>query len=96
MRVRFHPEAEAELLQALAWYRERSEFAAQAFALAVDRALGHIAAGPERWPETQPGERRVILSRFPYSVLYRVRQDDVFVTAIAHQKRRPGYWRRRG
>ncbi len=90
--IQFHPEAERELLEAQAWYRERSDVAAQAFALDVDRALNTIAFAPERWPLRQHGERRLILSRFPYSVLYRVRADAIFITAIAHQRRRPGYW----
>ncbi len=93
--IQFHPEAESELLEAQAWYRERSEVAAQAFALDLDRALSTIAAAPDRWPVRPHGERRLILSRFPYSVLYRVRSDAIFITAIAHQKRRPGYWRHR-
>jgi toxin ParE1/3/4 len=35
------------------------------------------------------------LNRFPYTVLYRVKNDEIFVTAVAHHSRRPGYWRRR-
>src|SRR5262245_56485244 len=93
--LRFHPEAERELLEAQAWYRQRSEVAAQAFTLEIDRALNAIAAAPERWPLRPRGERRFILSTFPYAVLYRVRQDAIFITAVAHQRRRPGYWQRR-
>ena len=91
-RIEFHPEAERELTEAQAWYRERSDVAAQAFALEIDPAVKTIAEAPERWPEMRRGERRFILSRLPYSILYRIRSADVFITAVAHQKRRPGYW----
>jgi plasmid stabilization system protein ParE len=93
--IEFHPGADQELADAQAWYRERSEVAAQAFALEIDQAIKSIAEAPERWPVTDRGERRFLLSRFPYSILYRVRADEVFITAVAHQKRRPGYWRDR-
>ena len=93
--IRFHPDAERELLEAETWYRDRSEVAAQAFALEVDRAIDAIAAAPERWPVHPFGERRFILSRFPYSILYRMRAEEIVVLAIAHQRRRPGYWRNR-
>ena len=93
--IEFHPEADGELLEAQAWYRDRSEVAAQAFILEIDRAIRTIAEAPERWPEMRRGERRFLLSRFPYSILYRIRSSDVFITAVAHQKRRPGYWRSR-
>jgi plasmid stabilization system protein ParE len=62
--IRFHPEAERELLDARHWYSQRSEVAAQAFALEIDRALGAIAGAPERWPLRPSGERRLTLSRF--------------------------------
>ncbi len=64
-QVRFHREADAELTEAEAWYRSRSEVAAQAFALEIDRAIKSIAEAPERWPTGRRGERRFVLSRFP-------------------------------
>jgi len=93
--IRFHPDAERELLDAQRWYARRSEVAAQAFALEIDRALDAIAEAPERWPLRPSGERRLTLSRFPYSVLYRTRAGEIFVVAIAHQRRRPEYWHQR-
>jgi plasmid stabilization system protein ParE len=93
--IQFHPEAERELLEARTWYRERSEVASQAFILQIDRALAAIAAAPDRWPPRQRNERRVVLPRFPYSILYRIRNDEIFIVAVAHDRRRPGYWRHR-
>ena len=95
IKVEFHPEAEQELEAAKNWYRERSDLAARAFATDLAHAVRKISDSPDRWPETRPGERRFVLLRFPYSILYRVRASEVFVTAVADQKRRPGYWRRR-
>jgi plasmid stabilization system protein ParE len=94
-QVRFHREAEEELTEAENWYYARSEVAAQAFALEIDHAIRSIADAPLRWPRGMRGERRFVLDRFPYTVLYRVKTDHVFITAIAHQSRRPGYWRHR-
>jgi plasmid stabilization system protein ParE len=93
--VTFHREADQELTEAEAWYYERSEIAAHAFALEIDHAIRSIAEAPLRWPKGRRGERRFVLDRFPYTVLYRVRDDHVFITAVAHQSRRPGYWRHR-
>jgi plasmid stabilization system protein ParE len=84
MRVIFHSEADQELTEATAWYEERSELAAQAFALEIDHAIRAIAQAPLRWPKVKRGERRFVLDRFPYTVLYRVKADHVFITAVAH------------
>lgn len=93
-KVEFHPEAETELENASNWYRERSDLAARAFINEVVHALKRIAESPESWPQTRANERRFLFRRFPYSIIYRVREDEVFITAIAHQGRRPGYWER--
>jgi plasmid stabilization system protein ParE len=94
-KVEFHPEADEELAEAKRWYRKRSQLAARAFATAVTNAIRDISVAPNRWPESRPGERRLVLSKFPFSILYRVRENGVVITALAHQKRRPGYWRDR-
>jgi len=94
-KVEFHTEAQSELEDAHAWYRERSEFAARAFAAEIDYAIKNISRSPSAWPQTRSNEHCFLFRRFPNSIIYRVRQDEVFITAIAHQKRRPGYWRRR-
>ena len=93
--LRFHPEADRELTEARQWYSERSEVAAQAFALAVDHAITRILEAPLRYPSGKRGERRFVVDRFPYTVLYRIREDHVFITAVAHHSRRAGYWRHR-
>jgi plasmid stabilization system protein ParE len=93
--LRFHREADQELIEAREWYDQRSEVAGQAFALEVDLAIRTVLESPLRWPVGRRGERRFVLDRFPYTILYRVRTDHIFVLAIAHQSRRPGYWRHR-
>jgi plasmid stabilization system protein ParE len=93
--VRFHREADRELIEAQEWYEARSEVAAQAFALEIAEAVTRILEAPLRYPPASRGERRFVLDRFPYAILYRLRNDEVFVTAVAHQNRRPGYWRLR-
>lgn|GEM_PF-1926810 len=56
---------------------------------------GLIAEAPERAPEIEPGIRRVLLRKFPYSLLYVVEQDHALVLAVKHDKRQPDYWRER-
>src|SRR5258705_3466010 len=94
-KVGFHPEAQTELENASNWYRERSDLAARAFTQEVVHALKRIAESPESWPHTRANARRFLFRRFAYSIIYRVRDDGVFITAIAHHRRRPGYWERR-
>jgi plasmid stabilization system protein ParE len=94
-KVEFHPEAEQELAEAKSWYRERSKLAARAFSSEIAASVRTIAESPSRWPETRSNERCFVLPNFPFSILYRVTANTIFITAVAHQKRSPEYWRHR-
>lgn len=93
--IELHPEAIAEASGARMWYAERSSFAADAFMAELDDAIESICKSPDRWPNYLHGTRRYLMKRFPYLVVYRVTDDKLQVIAVAHGKRKPGYWRRR-
>lgn len=95
--VEFHPDAAAEAVAALTWYSERGAEAGDAFAAALGHAVGLIEAAPERWPVAHGEVRRVHLARFPFTLFYRVpgQGEATQVLAVAHQRRKPGYWKDR-
>jgi toxin ParE1/3/4 len=93
--VRLFPEAEAEVIANERWYARRSPAAAAAFLTELDNAITRIAEAPETWPRYRRGTRRFVLRRFPFSVVYRVEDEAIYVVAVAHAKRRPEYWRGR-
>lgn len=93
--LELHPEAEAEARDARFWYAQRDAAAAERFMRALDHAMQMIVQAPERWPSYLHGARRFLTRRYPFSVVYRVLADRILVVAVAHQRRRPGYWRSR-
>jgi plasmid stabilization system protein ParE len=95
VQIRFHPAAAAEIEAAAQWYAERSPIAAAAFAAEVDTCVERVREAPERWPRYVHGTRRYLFPHFPFSLVYRVRHGELEIVAVAHHKRRPGYWRSR-
>src|SRR5437588_9681532 len=95
MKVRLHPDARAELREARSWYFDRSPVSAIAFAHEVDHAVTRIREAPDRYPLAQHGTRKFVLQRFPFNVFYRAGENEIVIVAVAHQKRRPGYWSNR-
>ena len=93
--VEFHPLAADEAQAAERWYRERNETASGRFQRELDRAVERISQGPESGSPYLSNTRRVLLRRFPFFVVFRVRGDNVQIVAVAHARRRPGYWRAR-
>jgi plasmid stabilization system protein ParE len=92
MRVSFHPAAAAEVERAQAWYEERSVLAAAGFLQELSRAVQRVRAAPERYPAAEHGTRRILLDQYPFSAFYLVRPEEAFIVAVAHHRRRPGYW----
>ncbi|NOZ00289.1 MAG: type II toxin-antitoxin system RelE/ParE family toxin [Deltaproteobacteria bacterium] len=93
--IEFHPEALAEARAAKDWYHERSPEIAEGFGRDIAKAIDVISEGPFRWPETSQGVRRYVLRRFPFLIVYKVVDSLIYVIAVAHGRRLPGYWRDR-
>jgi plasmid stabilization system protein ParE len=91
-RIEIHPEADREIEEAFEWYFSRSAKAAESFLLEIDKAISAIEFGPQAWPMFESGARSFFLSKFPYNIVYRELDDRIQLVAVAHQKRRPGYW----
>lgn len=94
-RIEFHPAAVDEARAACEWYAERNPRIADTFLVELDAAMDAIAADPERFPEYAVGTRRYLLRRFPYLVVYRTFEATIQIVAVAHGRRRPGYWQGR-
>ena len=95
MRIDFHPAATAELEESANWYAERSAAAARGFAFAVDAALKKISANPQRFPRVSARHRACSLEGYPFQIVFRDEGNRLYVIAVVHAKRRPGYWRSR-
>ena len=93
--LHLHPEAIEEAHAAAQWYKDQSPVAADAFETEVGRAVQLIGDAPERWPKYMSGTRRFLLRRFPFYLVYRLHEGSIEVIAVAHGRRRPGYWKGR-
>jgi plasmid stabilization system protein ParE len=94
-RIELHPEAVDEARATREWYAARDERAATWFLQELEDAIARIAEAPQRWRLFRDGTRRYPLRRFPFLVVYLVSADVVQVVAVAHGRRRPGYWKGR-
>ena len=93
--VVFHPEASAEYAEAYAWYAGHDPRAAERFEQEVEFAVQCIAQDPHRRPQYDETHRKLVLRRFPYLVIYRELGERIWIVAVAHGHRRPGYWKKR-
>jgi plasmid stabilization system protein ParE len=93
--IDIHPAAIKEARKAYRWYLRRSPSAASRFQAAFEAAIEQIVESPILWPTYLHGTRYRPLRRFQFIVVYRQRGKRLQVVALAHGKRKPGYWKRR-
>ena len=87
--------ARSDLHAAFEWYLARSPVAASRFLEAVDDAIAVIEVAPERYPVIRGRLRRVLLSRFPYAVYYKIYPGTISIVGVIHGHRHPEAWLRR-
>ena len=95
MRLIFHPEVKEEVKASYDWYQEQAEGLGDDFLNELEASYDAICELPTTWPKFKKGFRRFLLSKFPFSVIYQVSENTVYVVAIMHNSRKPGYWRNR-
>ena len=95
MAVEFHSAAEQELDAAAAFYEHRREGLGQGLLSEVEDVCALISEYAAIGRKVDQVHRSVPLRRFPFVVFYRVLGAQVQVVAVAHKRKRPGYWRSR-
>jgi plasmid stabilization system protein ParE len=90
----FHPEARAEMRDSFEFYEARLGGLGLRFLSAVEQTVERISTHPEAGAPLTSEFRKRIVSGFPYNI-YRVWEDYIYLVAVAHHHRRPGYWRDR-
>ena len=95
VKLIFHPQAKAELREGAEYYQGRRQGLGEDFLAEVRKIGDKIRQNPLRCGFVSPPYRCCRVKRFPYGIVYRVDNDEVFVAAVMHFKRRPGYWKKR-
>jgi len=88
-------QAQVDVDQAANWYEHRRLGLGLRFLDELDYVLTRVTAAPFQFPSIQPGVRRALLHRFPYSVYFLTGDDEIEVIAVLHQRRHPDTWRSR-
>ena len=94
-RLVFRPEADLEVNEAAEWYERRGQGLAVEFLRVLDACIESIRRNPFLYPVVHGEARRAVLRRFPYSIIYAVREEEVVVLACFHGGRDPTQWQDR-
>ncbi len=95
MKIRFLEPARDEFLAAVDFYEQQAAGLGDEFTAEVEQGLTTVEQTPQIGVPYIRNTRRLLLRRFPYNIVYIVESDAIVIIAVAHQRRRPGYWAKR-
>jgi plasmid stabilization system protein ParE len=95
IRHQFHPEAEPEFIEAAARYEEKVPGLGKRFSDEVHRAIDLLLDNPQLGSPLNRDLRYFVLRRFPFLIIYSLNGSLLYILAVAHGKREPGYWTER-
>jgi len=92
---KFHPEALEEINDSISFYEDKQAGLGGRFLEALDDAIWRIRRNPLLYRKIDDEIRKCRLLRFPYGIIFRVKNGKIEIVAVMHLKRKPGYWENR-
>ena len=90
--IAFHPDVAEDIHTSYIWYEEQLQNLGKRFLAELEDGYDSIQRFPETWANFQYGFKRYILTQFPFSIIYKVLNNNIFVVAVMHNSRKPNYW----
>jgi len=95
LKIEFQTEADEEFREAARYYENEAPGVGLAFVVEVHKAVAELTEFPLTAQIVRASIRKKVLRHFPYNILYSIELDKIVIVAVAHQRRRPNYWRNR-
>ena len=95
MKAEFHPTASDEIVETTAYYESEVPGLGDRFIAEVESIIEVLCDQPNIGQSVGDKLQRILLARFPYSLIYSIESERIWVIAVAHHRRRPGYWQER-
>lgn len=91
----FHPDIKIEIKESYQWYESNAEGLGEDFIAELESGFKIIKESPDIWPAISINFKRYLLNRFPFGIIYQMQPDCIYIVAVMHLKRNPGYWTKR-
>jgi toxin ParE1/3/4 len=91
----FHPDARSEFLESVRYYQHQQSGLGERFLEAVRDAIQRVCDRPLLYRSIEVNVRKCHVVRFPYGIIYRLKDGKIEILAVMHLRRKPGYWRDR-
>ncbi len=94
-KLLFHNKAKVELLESAEWYAEKSIQIFSEFSDKIASGIENIKINPHAYPVVYKNKRKCIIKRFPFSIIFIIQEDKIYVISVFHHSRNPNIWKKR-
>jgi plasmid stabilization system protein ParE len=95
MKIKLLSVAEQEFVEAVDYYNDQCQGLGYEFAAEINSTMERIVSFPQAWTQISSRTRRCLTNKFPFGVIYQVRNDTILIIGIMHMKRDPIRWQKR-
>lgn len=92
LKLSFHPDVSLEIKSSYQWYQSQAYGLGDDYLLELEKSFDTILNLPDTWPIFHQYYRKFLLSKFPFSIIYRQENKAIYVVAVMHNSRKPFYW----
>ena len=89
MKYSFHPLAVRELTES---NEDNSPGLGLEFSKEIYSTIQRILQFPKAWSKISQNCRRCITQRFPYGIIYHVKEDEILIVSIMQLNKKPRSW----
>ena len=95
MEIRLLSAAQRDLDESYLYYEVQLQHLGVEFLQEILQTFKRIKLNPDAWSPFSERTRRCLVNRFPYGVIYQVRENEILIIAISHLHRNPEFWKER-
>lgn len=93
--LEFTDEAKSDLKDATNWYKIKNNNLAVDFIVKIENCINYFKENPFISPIIYKNVRKIKIERFPYSILYIIKDEKIVIFSIMHSSRNPEIWQKR-
>lgn len=86
--------AKQELINAIDFYNEKNPHSGYKLLIDFEKTVERIIQNPEAWHPLTKNTRRCLLSKYPYGIIYQIREHIIYIVVFMNMKRKPDYWKK--
>ena len=91
----FHIKAKKELFNIEIWYLEKNVNVHKKFVIAFFEMMDVLKRNPKIFAKVYNNKRKANLKKFPYSIVFFIEENKIFIISIFHHSRNPLIWEKR-